>query len=214
MFNDFAPKVTLAGDVSVMNRAATQDEHSLVWPVISQVLHHGRPPNGLDARVRELLDQWVRNDAPRLDADNNGFYDSPGPAIMDALWPKITDAVMGPVYGSLITDLGAIRDLSGDSGESYVDKDLRTLLGDPVKGPFNLHYCGAGSLAACRASLWTALDQVAVSLSATYGPDPQNWLSPASRTGFTPGLIPETMRTTNRPTFQQVIELQTSREAH
>jgi acyl-homoserine lactone acylase PvdQ len=30
MFNDFAPKVTLAGDVSVMNRAATQDEHSLV----------------------------------------------------------------------------------------------------------------------------------------------------------------------------------------
>lgn len=214
MFDGFARKVTLAGDVSVMNRAATQDERSLVWPVISQVLHRGRPPNGFDAKIRELLDRWVRDDAPRLDADNNGFYDSPGPAIMDALWPKIADAVMGPVYGSLITDLGAIRDLGGDSGESYVDKDLRTLLGDPVKGPFNLHYCGAGSFAACQASLWTALDQVAVSLSATFGPDPRTWLSPASRTGFTPGLIPETMRTTNRPTFQQVIELQTTGGAH
>jgi len=214
MFNNFAPKVTLAGDASVMNRAATQDERSLVWPVVSQVLHTGPAPNDLDATTLGLLDKWVQDDAPRLDADNNGFYDSPGPAIMDTLWPKIADAVMGPVYGSLITDLDAIRPLDSDAGESYVDKDLRTLLGDPVKGPFNLHYCGAGSLTDCRASLWTALDETAISLSATYGPDPNTWLGPASRTGFTPGLIPQTMRTTNRPTFQQVIELQNSGAAH
>jgi hypothetical protein len=37
---------------------------------------------------------------------------------------------------------------------SYVDKDLRTLLGDPVRGRFHLRYCGNGSLPACRASLW------------------------------------------------------------
>ena len=88
------------------------------------------------------------------------------------------------------------------------------MLGDPVKGPFNLHYCGAGSLADCRASLWTALDQAALSLTAKFGPDPSTWLGPASRTGFTPGLIKDTMRTTNRPTFQQVIEFQSSGAAH
>ena len=136
-------------------------------------------PNDLDATTLGLLDKWVQDDAPRLDADNNGFYDSPGPAIMDTLWPKIADAVMGPVYGSLITDLDAIRPLDSDAGESYVDKDLRTLLGDPVKGPFNLHYCGAGSLTDCRASLWTALDQSAVSLSATYGARPQHLAQPS-----------------------------------
>ena len=94
----------------------------------------------------------------------------------------------------------------GSSGESYVDKDLRTLLHDPVQGRFNLRYCGNGSLDACRASLWAVVDQVATGLAAAQGPDPTAWRSPARRTGFTPGLIPDTIRATNRPTFQQVLE--------
>ena len=36
-------------------------------------------------KVVDLLDDWVGRDAPRLDADGDGFYDDPGPAIMDAL---------------------------------------------------------------------------------------------------------------------------------
>ena len=39
-----------------------------------------------------------------------------------------------------------------------MSKDLRTLLGQPVKGKFANRYCGNGDLAACRASLWAALD--------------------------------------------------------
>ncbi len=153
-----------------------------------------------------VLDDWVRRDAPRLDADNNGQYDDAGPTIMDALWPKVADAVMRPVYGALTSDLDNIRDLGGLSGESFVDKDLRTLLHEPVKGPFHLRYCGKGSLTACRTSLWAVVDQVATQLAAVNGPDPGAWRSTASRTGFTPGLIPNTMRATNRPTFQQVLE--------
>ncbi len=114
---------------------------------------------------------------------------------------------MQPVYGSLLGDLDAIRGLGAQSGMSFVDKDLRTLLGDPVRGRFDLRYCGLGSLAVCRSSLWTAVDRVAASLAAANGPDPGAWRSVASRTGFVPGLIPDTMRTTNRPTFQQVLEL-------
>jgi hypothetical protein len=182
LFNRFPTNVTLAEDVGVMNRAATEDVRALVWPVVSEVLHGGNAPNSTDANVVAILDDWVRRDAPRVDADNNGQYD--------------------PLLG----DLDNIRGLNGLAGESFVDKDLRTLLGEPVKGPFNLRYCGRGSLVACRVSLWDAVDAVTRLLAAALGPNPNTWRSTASRTGFEPGLIPNTMRTTNRPTFQQVLE--------
>ncbi len=126
--------------------------------------------------------------------------------ISDALWRPVADAVMRPVYGDLTDDLSDVRSLNGAAGLSYVDKDLRTLLGDPVRGRFNLSYCGDGSLDACRASLWAAVEQVAGSLAASQGSEPSSWTGPAARTGFAPGLIPDTIRATNRPTFQQVLE--------
>ena len=68
---------------------------------------------------------------------------------------------------------------------------------------------GSGSLKVCRDSLWITLHVAADQLAAEFGnADPATWLKTASRTGFQPGLIPNTMRTTNRPTFQQVLEFQ------
>jgi hypothetical protein len=211
LFDRFRSRVGLAEDVGIMNRAATEDVRSLVWPVVSEVLHGSDAPNGLAAQVVTILDDWVRRDAPRLDADDDGQYDDAGPTIMDALWPNIAEAVMRPVYGALTSDLDAIRGLGGLAGESFVDKDLRTLLGKPVKRPFHLRYCGTGSLEACRASLWATVDAVARVLAVGNGPDPGTWRSTASRTRFAPGLIPNTIRTTNRPTFQQVLEFDGSR---
>ena len=40
----------------------------------------------------------------------------------------------------------------------YMDKDLRTLLGKPVKGQYANRYCGHGDAGACRAALWAALE--------------------------------------------------------
>jgi hypothetical protein len=126
---------------------------------------------------------------------------------MDAVWRPIADAVMSPVFGALIPDLDNVRNLDGLEGESYVDKDLRTLLGDPVQGPFNLSYCGLGSLSACRDSLWQAIHQAADTLAAQQGQaDPGLWSKVAATTGFVPGLLPTRFPTTNRPTFQQVLE--------
>jgi hypothetical protein len=88
-----------------------------------------------------------------------------------------------------------------------VDKDLRTLLGDPVEGRFNLSYCGLGSLPDCRDSLWQAIHEAADTLTAQQGQtDPSLWRKPAATTGFVPGLIPTRFPTTNRSTFQQVLE--------
>jgi acyl-homoserine lactone acylase PvdQ len=210
MFDKFPWKVKLTDDVGVMNRAATEDVRSPVWPVISRVLRTRSAPNARDQKVVDLLDDWVRRDAPRLDADNNGTFDEASPAIMDGLWPAFTRTVLGKVLGTkLLDDVDDVRGLGSLSGESYVDKDLRTLLRYPVKGRFNLRYCGEGSLEACRNALWFTVHVVADQLAAQYGTqDPSKWLKTASRTGFQPGLIPNTMRTTNRPTFQQVLEFQ------
>jgi hypothetical protein len=126
---------------------------------------------------------------------------------MDALWRPIADAVMSPVFGSLLGALDNVRNLDGMEGHSYVDKDLRRLLGDPVVGPFNLSYCGNGSLPACSASLWQAVHQTADTLTAQQGEtDPALWRKAAATTGFVPGLLPNRFPSTNRPTFQQVLE--------
>ncbi len=49
LFDKFPHDVTLADDVSVMNRAATEDARSLVWPVVSKVLRTGPARDALDA---------------------------------------------------------------------------------------------------------------------------------------------------------------------
>ncbi len=209
-FDRWAADVVLTDVVGIMNRAATEDIRSPVWPVISRVLRSPGPaPDARDQEILDLMDDWVQRDAPRLDADNDLLYDEAGPVIMDAIWRPIANAVMTPVFGSLIPDLDAVRNLDGMEGESYVDKDLRRLLGDPVEGPFNLSYCGAGSLSACRDSLWTAIHLAADATATQLGqPEPSLWRKNAQRTGFVPGLLPNTFPTTNRPTFQQVLELE------
>ncbi|MFA9566130.1 MAG: hypothetical protein ACERLM_15740 [Acidimicrobiales bacterium] len=117
----------------------------------------------------------------------------------------------GPVLGDLILvedDEGEIDvRIPGIGAPSLVDKDLRALLGQPVEGPFNVAYCGTGDLDGCRSSLWAVVDQVSTELAAEQGDDPTAWRREGLRTTFVPELIPDDFRSTNRPTFQQVLEL-------
>ncbi|MGH2980810.1 MAG: penicillin acylase family protein, partial [Solirubrobacterales bacterium] len=229
LFDQWPSRPRLTDVVGIMNRAATEDVRSPVWPVISKVLKTGPAPNARAGQVVQVLDDWVRRDAPRLDANGDGTFDDAGPVIMDAVWRPIAEAVMSPVFASaLLDDLDDVRGLGGQSAHSLVDKDLRTLLakrgggppwwrgrhrgrhrGAKVEGRFNLRYCGNGSLAACRASLWQAIIATADTLAAQQGQsNPALWRKPADMTGFVPGLLPNTFPTTNRPTFQQVLEFQ------
>ncbi len=206
LFNRVPRKATLANIVGTMNRAATQDVRSPAWPSISKVLSTGKAPNARSAQVKAILDDWVRRDAPRLDANDDGTYDESGPAIMDALWLPVAKSVMRPRFGSLLGALDEVRSLGGLTGVSYVDKDLRRLLKRKERGKFHLRYCGKGKLARCRSSLWKAVDKTSATLAKRLGPDPAKWLAKGNRTGFVPGLINNTMRATNRPTFQQALE--------
>jgi acyl-homoserine lactone acylase PvdQ len=210
---------TLASLVAAMNRAATQDlRNTRVLPSIAAVLDGGAAPNARDAQMLELLKQWRANGSSRLDVDQNGRIDDPGAAVMDTAWPKIADAVMSPVLGPQLDQLASVvtRDQSPSSQGSayqsgwygYVDKDLRTVAGLPVRGAFKTRFCGQGDLAACRAALWAAIDAAGSELEAAQGPDPSAWSanSGGERIRFQPTLLlPDSMRWTNRPTFQQAI---------
>ena len=91
-----------------------------------------------------MLDDWVRRDAPRLDADNDGLYDESGPAIMDAVWRPIAEAVMRPVLGDSL--LGAVDDVRSLGGA-----DRRVVRG---QGP--AHACSAGAWRASSTSATAA----------------------------------------------------------
>ena len=88
-----------------------------------------------------------------------------------------------------------------------MDKDLRTLLERPVRGAYSRRYCGAADPDACRRALWEAVDRAAAELEAVLGPDPSTWRADATRERirFTSTAFRDSMRWTNRPTFQQLL---------
>ena len=221
MFDRFPRPLGIAGLASVMNRAATEDIRAIeVWPMVNRVLRSGPAPDALSAQAATLVTEWARSGGSRIDSDLDGKVDDPGAAVMDSAWNRIANAAMQPVLGPLTVDLAFLMGPDsapyrpGGNGSSfgsgwygYLDKDLRALLGQPVRGRFNLRYCGRGDLAACRASLWTAIQAATTDLATALGPDPSAWRADATldRINFEPGLIPDTMRWTNRSTFQQVL---------
>lgn len=216
MFKGLEKKNRLEDVVGVMNRAATTDLRAEeVWPAIREVLAGGPAPDATTQQAADLVSAWSDKFASRLDADNDGKVDDPGAAVMDKAWNRIADAVLSPVLGPSLDRFVGLehRDNAPPGGfydgwYGYVDKDLRTLLGKPVSGPLSRRYCGGGDLNACRDSLWAAVKAAADELAAAQGPDPALWRSDANaeRMKFAPGLIPDTMRWVNRPTFQGVYE--------
>ncbi|TMK83129.1 MAG: hypothetical protein E6G57_16315, partial [Actinobacteria bacterium] len=202
---------------SAMNAAATQDvREMLLEPVLSRLLHGGRAPSARDAQMLSLLDAWRSQGGSRLDRTGNGQVTAPGAAIMDAAWPLLArawaSAVLGPALTSQFARLESVYEAPPGGQETtwvpYLDKDLRTVLGMRVRGKYAVRYCGAGNLKRCRALLWAAMDRAGATLARTQGANPANWHSSATteRIRFIPGILPFTMRYTNRPTgIQQVL---------
>jgi acyl-homoserine lactone acylase PvdQ len=208
--------------VGAMNAAATQDVREMTLePTLSKLLHGGQAPNRRDAKMLALLDSWHRAGGSRLDRTGNGQITAPGAAIMDTAWPLLANAwassVLGPQLRKQLASFVSIFEQPNNgigTGGQYAGwhiwmyKDLRSILGQRVTGPFAVRYCGGGNLAKCRRLLWRAIDQAGNQLSRQQGSDPAGWHSSATaeRIKFLPGLLPFTMRYANRPTgIQQVL---------
>ena len=213
LLNAALPKgrTTAAGVVGAMNSAATKDLRQTLVPLLARAMSRAAVPAPRDALMLQLLQDW---NGSRLDMNGDGKIDSAGAAIMDAWWPRLAVAVLQPVLGPLTDELQTLNGISNDanSGGSsygggwygYVAKDLA--------GGFANRYCGAGDADTCAASLWQSLDAAGGALAAAQGGDPAQWRSDATRERIRfSGFIPDTMRWTNRPTFQQVVQFDAHR---
>jgi acyl-homoserine lactone acylase PvdQ len=207
---------TPASITSAMNIAATQDVRVMeLLPVLSELLRGGSAPSPRAEQMLTLLERWREDGGSRIDDDLDGEIDDPGAAIIDTAWDGLADAwassVLGPVLAQFEDVVGRFDAPPGGQyggWHVYMDKDLRALLGEKVKGAYSEPYCGRGDVEACRAVLWAALDAAGDELAAAQGPDPTAWRADATaeRIEFVPGLLSTTMRYTNRPSgIQQVI---------
>jgi acyl-homoserine lactone acylase PvdQ len=210
-------KHDLASVTAAMNAAATQDLRSVALTAkLSKLLRASEAPSARARRTLEMLEAWRAGGSSRLDRDEDGNMDAgAAPAVMDAFYPRLLDAVLTPALGP---QTGELKRLEGESntagsgftggGINYVEKDLRTVLGERLAEPFATRFCGGGDLAACRSSVWAALDAAGAEIASRQGEDPEAWRSDANaeRIRFAPGLLQTTIRYTNRPSgIQQVI---------
>jgi acyl-homoserine lactone acylase PvdQ len=214
-------KQTLASLTSAMNAAATQDVRAIdTVPLLARLLGGSTAPSARAQRMLDLMVAWNAAGGSRLDRDGDGKVDDPGAAVMDAAWPAIADAFMAPVLGQelegQLATIVARHTLSQyDGWYQYFDKDVRGLLGDPVRGALSMRYCGAGDRTRCQADVWAAIDAAGNQAATDQGSaDPAAWRADAAadRIAFVPGLLPYKLRWTNRPSgIQQVISFRSHR---
>jgi acyl-homoserine lactone acylase PvdQ len=216
-------KVDLPGMVGVMAGGATADSraaYTLKW--LLKVIGKDKKT----AAARALLTQWLRAGAPRVDRDRNGSYEyQAAVALFDSWWEDGQNSVaydalsgrLGPLTRQLpqILDdhprLGQGSSFNGVAWYGYLSKDLRSVLGKKVNGPYSMGYCGKGSLKACRTTLRRSLAAAVARVLAEQGKSSVSQLTYdkhqddiRSVTGGVVGVRPIDWQ--NRPTFQQVVE--------
>jgi acyl-homoserine lactone acylase PvdQ len=177
--------------------------------------------------ARKHLRAWLAAGAPRADRDRDGHYQhEQAIAIFDAWWESGEQSVAYDVLSgalgkgmsrrlpTLLDDhprIGLGSAWNGIAFYGYVNKDLRTLLGEEVQDPYAMSYCGEGRLPACRKTLRTSLRNAVGRVLAEQQADRVGSLTYdksidyiRSATAGVVGVRPIDWQ--NRPTFQQVVE--------
>jgi acyl-homoserine lactone acylase PvdQ len=202
------PKATLTNVLASANAAATEDVRiTQLWPVLKAMLARGKSPSAQATQVAGMLQSWYDAGGSRVDANLDGVIDNPGAVILDTAWKKITDAGLCDRLGSgLCKELeGRISRFDAPPGgqyagwHQYMDKDLRSELGKPVKGKYHLSYCGDGKVSRCSSELWAALAGAGKTLAAKQGADPSKWTEKTTMVNYSP-LPLFNMQYTNKPT--------------
>jgi acyl-homoserine lactone acylase PvdQ len=224
-------KMTLVELINAMGNAGTQDLRGVeVLPYALKII--GTPSNPALRTAVEELRAWVANGAHRINREHpsaSGQYDqSAAVRIMDAWWPLLVKADLGPVLGSSL--LGDVEGRFGidnlphnhqgsawDNGfYGIVQKDLRSALGDHVRGPLNRIYCGNGSLRRCRAALESSLAQAAAETPAQVYPASSGCAAGDQmcfydiRYTAIGGITEPPQEWVNRPTFEQAVQIDTA----
>lgn len=227
-------KMSLVELIDAMESAGTTDLRGLtVVPYALKMLRRG--PKVKDPEVRAAMatmKAWVKSGSHRLDHNNDGAYDNADAVrIIDAWWPLWVKAQFEPTLGKKLhsTFIGeghAIHDAPGAIGSAFqnvvygfVQKDLRSALGEKVKAPYSRVYCGKGKFKACAKLLQSTLKQAAATSPETlYGSEgcelnngtqasPQMCNDAVNPADLTVAAVNE-FHWINRPTYQQAVEYQ------
>ncbi|MDQ0990007.1 penicillin acylase family protein [Streptomyces sp. V3I7] len=231
--------VTRSSLVKVMADAALADLRAEdVLPGLLKVIDSAPVTDPAAAAAVGKLRTWLTAGAQRTEtsAGSKRYADADAIRILDAWWPLLVKAEFEPGLGS---DLYAAFTASlpvdeapyaghGPTGAhagssfqygwwSYVDKDIRAVLGEPVKGPLAATYCGGGSLGSCRDVLIGTLKQAAGRTAAqVYPGDDQcaagdQWCADSIVQRALGGIRHGAISWQNRPTYQQVVEFTSHR---
>lgn len=142
----------------------------------------------------------------------NGLYQ----ALVDAM--SINESPSGGQNGPGSGLPGSLNSAQAHKGSSfqhgwwgYVEKDVRTVLGDPVAGGLGRTYCGNGVLSACRTVLLSTLGSANGQAASTVYPGDEHcaagdqWCADAILQSALGGITAPLTAWQNRPTYQQVV---------
>ncbi|MFB7511545.1 penicillin acylase family protein, partial [Streptomyces broussonetiae] len=240
LLDDRVKKLVAAGGVTrtelvqAMADAALADLRAEdVLPKLLKVINSSPVTDSTAAGAVSRLQAWVTAGAKRTEtsAGSKSYADADAIRILDAWWPLLVKAEFEPGLGSdLYTDLtynlsidetpsaghGPTGSHAGSSFQfgwwSYVDKDIRAVLGENVQGGLAEKYCGGGDLGSCRNILISTLDQAAGMTAAQVYPGDSlcsagdQWCADSIVQRTLGGIKHGNISWQNRPTFQQVVE--------
>ncbi|MFE6404916.1 penicillin acylase family protein [Streptomyces alboflavus] len=226
--------VTRASLTQAMAEAAVTDlRGEQVLPELLKVIRSKAVDDPRLAQAVQQLEAWRKAGSQRKEtAQGSHVYAHPDAVrIMDAWWPQLVEAAFKPglgdgLYAALTSQLGVDEAPSAGHGPTgahagsafqygwwgYADKDLRTVLGQPVEGWTKTAYCGDGKLDACRDALLKSLERaVAKPASEVYPGDAsckagEQWCADAVIHRAVGGITHGAVQWQNRPTYQQVVE--------
>jgi acyl-homoserine lactone acylase PvdQ len=232
--------VTRAALVGAMDDAALTDLRGEdVLPDLLRVVDSSPVTDPQEATAVQQLTAWAAAGSKRHETSPGSHTYAYADAIrvMDAWWPLLIQGEFEPVLGSdlynaLTADLAIDESPSAGHGPtgahagssfqfgwwSYADKDLRQVLGDPVRGPLAQSYCGGGQLSACRDMLLSTLKQAAATPASTVYPGDSGgcsagdqWCADSIVQRPLGGITDDRISWQNRPTYQQVVEFPSHR---
>jgi acyl-homoserine lactone acylase PvdQ len=222
-------KLDRAGLAKVMADAAVTDLRGrYVLGRLLAVLTSQPVTDPTDQARVAALQTWLANGARRVETSpgSHAYKDAEAIRIFDAWWPLLVPGEFKPVLGDALY-AAMVRAIQVDEAPSdahahkgssfqygwwgYVDKDLRSVLGQAVTDPLPQTYCGGGSLAACRSMLLSTLATAAATPStATYPADDtcsagDQWCADSIVQSALGGITDPPISWQNRPTYQQVV---------
>ncbi|MGW0997484.1 penicillin acylase family protein [Streptomyces sp. NPDC002523] len=240
LLDDRVNKLVAAGGVTrtqlvqAMAQAGLTDLRAEdVLPKLLKVINSSPVTDATAAAAVNKLQAWVTAGARRTEtsAGSKTYADADAIRILDAWWPQLVKAEFEPGLGSdLYTAFsdnlpvdeapsaghGPTGSHAGSSFQygwwSYVDKDIRAVLGEPVQGGLAQKYCGGGSLGSCRDTLVSTLKQAAgLTAAQVYPGDDQcsagdQWCADSIVQRTLGGIKHGRISWQNRPTYQQVVE--------